>query len=113
MCGVPTPVAAYSDGVGCVSGWLGGTVVCGAGYTVQIPGQEVAPAPVAPPSRNESSTPPSKPVALALYVANGPNGPCMALGQALPVTVVTQEWLNTVKYPSCPQPPNGGQQNLP
>src|SRR5262249_51205037 len=45
---------------------------------------------------------PAKPVALSLYVANGPNGPCMALGPASPAPNATiSNWLGTVHYPPC------------
>jgi hypothetical protein len=48
------------------------------------------------------------PVVLAFYVANGPNGPCMALGPANPTPNATvAQWLAGVHYPNCPQAPVG------
>ena len=47
--------------------------------------------------------PPTTQIVLAPYVANGPNGLCMALGPAnpMPNPTITQ-WLRTVNFPLCP-----------
>ncbi len=70
-----------------------------------------APAPPAEPAPTVAAPAPAahpKPVVtpLALYVANGPNGPCMALGPDSPgpnATIVA--WLSSVHYPNCPTAP--------
>ncbi|HET9076526.1 MAG TPA: hypothetical protein VFN68_06315 [Acidimicrobiales bacterium] len=53
---------------------------------------------------------PAQTIPLALYVANGPNGPCMALGPANPTPNATvSAWLAAVRYPNCPaNPPVAG-----
>jgi hypothetical protein len=96
-----TPGIAFGSGSGgsgaCYRGFAGETIDCGGGY--------VAPQPVAPthhPTRVRSG-PPTTVVVLAYYVANGPNGACMALGPARATSNMTvANWLATVNYPPCP-----------
>ena len=95
---------AWAGGTGsCFRGRFGTTIDCGGGYVIPAPAP--APAPTPPPA------PAVHPVPLALYVANGPNGPCMALGPANPAPNATvTAWLATVHFPNCPPNPgpNGG-----
>lgn len=84
----------------CFRGRLGTTIDCGGGYVV--PSQ---PAPSPTPSHN---TAPTTTIPLAYYVANGPNGPCLALGPANPAPNATvSAWLATVQFPNCPPAPAG------
>lgn len=81
----------------CFRGKFGTTIDCGGGYV--IPSQPSTPAP--PPAPH--STAPTTTIPLAYYVANGPNGPCLALGPANPAPNATvSAWLATVRYPNCP-----------
>jgi len=86
-------------GGACFRGRFGTTVDCGGGYVISSPGD---PGP-GPATGHSAGGTPAKPPVLAEYVANGPNGPCLALGPANPVpnaTVVS--WLATVHFPPCP-----------
>ena len=79
------PTAQAEGNGGCVAGSLGGSVDCGGGFTVTIPGSFPPPAPpphpVPIPSSPTSSPPTTTPTPppLVLTVAQGPNGPCIAL----------------------------------
>lgn len=94
---------AHADGSGaCFRGRFGTTVDCGGGYVIPPAPSPARPPSVAPsPRPSTSSSGPTIP--LALYVANGPNGPCMAMGPANPTPNATvSAWLATVHYPNCP-----------
>lgn len=107
--GTVNPAAAGGSG-SCFRGEGGGAVDCGGGYVIPAPAPAPAPHPT-PAARNPTQvaanpTPAPKPVPLALYVANGPNGPCMALGPANPTPNATvSSWLTTVHFPNCPPSP--------
>lgn len=93
---VPLSTAAADQG-SCFRGRFGSTITCGGGFVVGQPGfadSKPAPAPAAP-----SNAP--RPI-LVQFVANGPTGPCIALGPPSPnanATVTT--WFATLNLPPC------------
>ena len=100
-------MASAAEAVNCFHGFLGQSIDCGGGYVVTTPAAQAQQP--APPTHH--STSPTT-IVLAYYVANGPNGPCMALGPANPTPNATvTQWLATVHFPNCPAARPGA--NLP
>ena len=86
---------------GCVVGSFGGTLLCGGQYTISVPGHHGST--TSPPKKRVAPVAPLPPIVLAYYVANGPNGPCMALGPANATPNITvSTWLGTTHFPPCP-----------
>ncbi|HEX6395531.1 MAG TPA: hypothetical protein VFZ97_19020 [Acidimicrobiales bacterium] len=91
--------ATADDQGSCFRGRFGATITCGGGYVVGEPGYSDS-APHAPAHSAPSNVPP--PV-LVQYVANGPNGPCIALGPPSPnANATVTAWLTTLNLPPCP-----------
>ena len=103
---LPAAIAGADDQGSCFRGRFVSTITCGGGYVVGQPGySDSSPAPK--PSRGAASNAP--PVILVQYVANGPNGPCIALGPLNPNSNATvTAWLATLNLPPCPAAPAPG-----
>lgn len=98
-----TPSLAFADSSGtgsCFNGRLDESITCGGGFVVGQPGfADSKPPPAAAPSNAP------RPI-LVQFVANGPAGPCIALGPPSPnanATVTT--WFATLNLPPCPATP--------
>lgn len=103
---VATPVLA-DTAPSCTSTRFGSAVVCGGQFVLHLPQPTAppvipAPRPSVAPSHRPSTSSSGPTIPLALYVANGPTGPCMAMGPANPTPNATvSAWLATVHYPNC------------
>jgi hypothetical protein len=98
----PALAAAEQNSGACFRGEFATNITCGGGFVIGQPGYSDS-SPKAPARPGPSDVPP--PV-LVQYVANGPKGPCIALGPPNPnsnATVTT--WLATLNLPPCPATP--------
>lgn len=77
---------------------FGAAVLCGGGYVTP------APAAATPSSSHNESPPTTRPV-LVEYVANGPNGACLAFGPPSQSNSAVSDWLSTLQLPPCPATP--------
>lgn len=90
--------ASAQTGAACYSGQWGQSIDCGGGYVTPTPVTHSAPA--------HGHTGTVVQVPLAWFVANGPTGPCMALGPANPTpNAAILEWQRTAHLPQCTGPP--------
>jgi hypothetical protein len=102
LLGTPEGKAAASPNGTCVVGFLGTGLLCGGAYVITpAPAHAIAPSPRE--SGTHTRTVAAKPAPpLAPYPANGPTGPCIALGPADPTPNATvQAWLATLHLPPC------------
>ena len=102
---LPSNVAAADEqnSGSCFRSQDGQDINCGGGYVIGQPGySDSGPAP-----HQSHAAPPNVPQPILVqYVANGPNGPCIALGPLNPNTNATVvAWLATLNLPPCPATP--------
>ena len=106
---VAAPEGAFAgQQAGCYDGPYGGSVDCGGGFTVTIPGSLPPPVPppnpgTIPPSPTTSppTTVPSRPP-LVLTVAQGPNGPCIALTAQNAAVLAAYQLVHIALCPASP-----------
>jgi len=98
---------ADSPGTGsCIDGRSGSAITCGGGYVIGQPGYSDS---GSAPSQSHAAPSNVPPPILVQYVANGPNGPCIALGPPNPNSNATvNTWLATLSLPPCPATPAPG-----
>lgn len=96
--------AADSQGSGsCFRSEDGQDINCGGGYVIGQPGYSDSSPSRAPAHPVSSNVPP--PI-LVQFVANGPNGPCIALGApSINSNATVSAWLATLNLPPCPATP--------
>jgi hypothetical protein len=92
--------AHAADGGSCSITSFGTSLLCGGSFEITEPGQPSTAAPLPSTASLARPTPPAPP--LAPFPANGPNGPCMALGPANPTpNAAVAAWLLTLHLPAC------------
>jgi hypothetical protein len=88
----------------CFRSRTGENINCGGGYVIPMPGSSTEGSQPLHPAPSHVPTP-----ILVQYVANGPNGPCIALGPPNPNSNATvNTWLATLSLPPCPATPAPG-----